>query len=194
MHGLINKAIEAFVSDTYGSAAWKKVTFRAELVDLHFEAMMIYDPAITPQVVDAAVEVLGAERTDFLQNLGIYLVSHPSAQGIRRLLRFGGVDFIDFLYSLDDLRDRARLAVAELDLPALELREHTTSQFSLTIRSDLEGFGHVMVGLLTAMADDYGALVMLEHGGRNGNVETIAIALLEAAFAEGNDFNLGMRA
>ena len=146
---------------------------------------------ITPQVIACATQTLNVERDEFLQNLGTYLVSQPSQQSVRRLLRFGGVDFVDFLYSLDDLQDRARLAVADLSLPQLELREHTVNQFSLTVRSNIAGFGHVLIGLLTAMADDYGALVMLEFGGRQANVETVAIALLEASFASGNNFELG---
>ena len=193
MHGLINKAVEAFVKDTYGVDAWRVIAHRADLEDPSFEAMMVYDNSVTPRVVDCATEALGVERGDFLQNLGTYLVSQPSQQAVRRLLRFGGVDFVDFLYSLDDLYDRTRLAVADLFLPRLELREHTVNQFSLTVRSDIDGFGHVLIGLLTAMADDYGALVMLEYGGRQGEVETIAIALLETAFAAGNRFELGVR-
>ncbi|MEN8893176.1 heme NO-binding domain-containing protein [Planktotalea arctica] len=193
MHGLVNKAIEAFVIDTYGAQPWRVIAQMCELDDPHFEAMMSYEGDITSRVIDCATRVLKADRSDFLQNLGTYLVSQPSQQAVRRLLRFGGVDFVDFLYSLDDLRDRARLAVSDLHLPRLELREHTSNQFSLTVRSKLDGFGHVLVGLLTAMADDYGALVMLDYGGRRGEVETVAIALLERSFAEGNSFELGAR-
>lgn len=190
MHGLINKAVETFVCTTYGADTWARIATLAGLETPNFEAMMVYEEQITPRIVDASVEVLQADRADFLQNLGTFLVSHPSGQGIRRLLRFGGVHFVDFLYSLDDLRDRARLAVADLELPVLELREHTSSQFSLMVKSPVDGFGHVMVGLLTAMADDYGALVMLEHGGRSCDTETIAVALLETAFSQGNSFDL----
>ena len=191
MHGLINKAVETFVRASYGADIWRQVAVRADLAEPSFEAMLVYEAEITTRIVDASVDVLGADRTDFLQNLGNFLVTHSSGQRVRRLLRFGGVTFIDFLYSLDDLRDRARLAVADIDLPELELREHTSKQFSLTIKTPLDGFGHVIAGLLTAMADDYGALVMLEHGGRSGNIETIAIVLLETSFAEGNTFDLG---
>ncbi|MGH1578702.1 heme NO-binding domain-containing protein [Planktotalea sp.] len=194
MHGLVNKAIEAFVRDTYGNAAWQAVTHLANLEEPSFEAMMVYEKDLTPRIIDCATQALGADRADLLHSLGIYLVSQPSQQAVRRLLRFGGVDFVDFLYSLDDLQDRARLAVADLTLPKLELREHTCSQFSLSVQSDLDGFGHVLIGLLTAMADDYGALVLLDYGGKQAGVETISISLLETSFAAGNHFELGARA
>lgn len=191
MHGLINKSIESFVCSTYGLPIWHKIAAEADLDAPHFEAMLVYDSQLTPRIVDAAVRLLDADRADFLQNLGIFLISHPVGHGIRRLLRFGGVTFVDFLYSLDDLHDRAKLAVSDLELPSLELREYTPSQFSVTVSAAHAGFGHVLVGLLTAMADDYGALVMIEYGGRSGQIETVAIALLETAFTEGNRFELG---
>ncbi len=124
--------------------------------------MMVFDTPITIRIVACATKVLNVGRADLLQNPGTYLVSQPTQQAVRRLLRFGGVDFV---YFLDDLHDRARLAVPDLFLPKLELRKRTVNQFSLTIRSDLLGFGRVLIGLLTAMADDHGALVMLEYGG-----------------------------
>ncbi len=109
-------------------------------------------------------------------------------------MRFSGVDFLDFLESLDDLPGRARLAVSDLDLPQLELREHSAEQFSLTCKGGIPGTGHLFAGVLRAMADDYGALVFLEHLGEGDGVETVAINLLEAEFAEGKGFDLGARA
>ena len=112
-------------------------------------------------------------------------------------MRFGGTSFIDFLYSLDDLPARVRLAVPELTLPQMELREHGRRSFSFVVKSEdtrKPWFGHVMVGLLRAMADDYGALVVLEHMGASPGREIIAIMLLEAAYTEGRAFDLGARA
>ena len=50
-----------------------------------------------------------------------------------------------------------------------------------------------MVGVLRAMADDYGALAMLSHEGQEGEAEIISIVLVESAFAEGRHFDLGAR-
>lgn len=94
---------------------------------------------------------------------------------LRRLLRLGGDSFVDFLYSLDDLRDRARLAVSDLELPELELHDQAAGRFSLLCltgapyRHDtaMRDFGHVMIGVVRAMADYYGALVVLDHCGRS---------------------------
>lgn len=193
MHGLINRSIQSYVSDTHGAAIWGQVVQAAELDAPSFEAMMIYEDALTTRVLDAAGQILRRSREDIMEDIGTYLVTHHGFEAVRRLLRFGGVDFGDFLHSLDDLPDRARLAVPDLDLPRLELREHALGQFSLMCDSPIAGFGHVMMGVLRVMADDYGALALLEHTGAGAGVETLSITLVEADFAEGREFALGAR-
>ena len=191
MHGLVNRAIQRFLTDTYGAGCWQKVTVAANLGFDEFEAMLIYEEALTGKVLQAACGELEKDCTEVLEDIGTYLVSHPNAEAVRRLLRFGGEDFVEFLHSLDDLPDRARLAVADLDLPQLELREHASDRFSLTVSARIDGFGHVMMGMLRTLADDYGALVLLEHRGGQSEIEVIDITLIETGYASGRSFELG---
>ncbi len=193
MHGLMNRAIQCFVRDTYGAGAWSAVTREAGLGFESFEPMLHYDPALTDSVVAAACRLLDRPREVLLEDLGTYLVSHPNVEGLRRLLRFGGVDFADFLESLEELRGRGRLALPDLDLPVLSLAEEGPNRFVLTCQSPIPGAGHVVVGLLRAMADDYGSLVLLEHRGGGGGTERIGITLSAPRFSEGRAFDLGAR-
>ena len=192
MHGLINRTIQSFVSDTYGVSCWRGIAQQADLGFSDFEAMLQYEAAMTEQVLAAAVKVLSKPREVILEDIGTYLVSHPNTEALRRLMRFGGVDFIEFLHSLDDLPDRARLAVPDLDLPALELRDFSSNRFALICSGSVDGFGHVLVGVLRAMADDYGALVILEHEGKalEGG-DLIMIHVIQTAYAKGRTFDLG---
>ena len=82
---------------------------------------------------------------------------------LRRLLRFGGVTFTDFLYSLDELQGRSVLAVPDLEMPVLSITCNAEDSFALTCGPGWPGLGHVMLGVLRAMADDYGVLAVLEH-------------------------------
>ncbi|MDE3027550.1 MAG: heme NO-binding domain-containing protein, partial [Paracoccaceae bacterium] len=148
------------------------------------------DDALTEAVLNSAANRLARPRDTLLEDMGTYLVSHPHLEPLRRLLRFGGVTFVDFLHSLDDLPSRGRLAVPELELPQLELVARSDHQFTLYCRGAGKGYGHVMVGVLRAMADDYGALVLLDYDGSDVAVETVAINLLEHHFAEGRRFSL----
>jgi len=191
MHGLINRTIQCFVRDTYGRDTWLAVAQRADLGHTEFEAMLIYPDEVTPHLLASAGQHLGKDVETLLEDIGTYLVSNPNVEALRRLLRFGGVTFVEFLHSLDDLPDRARLAVSDLDLPVLELDEHSAGHFNLRCLSRHAGFGHMLMGVLRAMADDYGALVFLEHKGGRPGEEIIDITLVETAYAEGRSFDLG---
>lgn len=193
MHGLINRAIQSFVCQTYGRDRWESLMRVADLGFSEFEAMLMYDDDQTAKVMAALCAELDRAQADVMEDLGTFLVSHPNMESLRRLLRFGGETYVEFLHSLDDLPDRARLAVSDLHLPGLELREHSATSFSLFCQPGWDGVGNLMMGVLRAMADDYGALAFLMHDGVQDGMEEIAITLIETSFAEGREFDLGAR-
>lgn len=176
----------------YGQETWEEIAEQADLGFTGFEALLIYDDEITHRVLAAAADKLNNSVEAILEDIGTYLVSHPTCEAPRRLLRFGGACFDEFLYSLDELQGRAKLAVSELDLPTLELKESGPGNFTLFCADCMVGFGHVFVGILRAMADDYGALVILEHQGQKLDVQSISIQVLETSFSEGRSFDLAL--
>ena len=196
MHGLVNRSLQCFLRDTYGTATWERVAQTAGVGPEGFEAMLRYDDRVFDRTLDAAARVLERPHDTILEDLGTYLVSHPNLESLRRLLRFGGVTFVDFLHSLEDLPGRGRLAVPDLDLPALELVDPAPDRYVLVCRGQRPGFGPVIVGILRAMADDYGALVLIEQeaAGPDREADTIRIDLLDQSFAEGRRFELSARA
>ncbi|WGW05601.1 heme NO-binding domain-containing protein [Tropicibacter oceani] len=194
MHGLIFKTLQVFVQDTYGQHTWEEIAAEAKLDSADFEAMLSYERKDLKGLVKASERILGKPCSQFLEDIGTYLVSHPNREGLRRLLRFGGVNFIDFLHSLDELPGRARLAVPNLSLPEMELEDIGANHFVLELAGDMPSFGLVMIGVLRAMADDYGTLVLLDHKGLDGDLKQIEITVVETEFAKGRDFELGGRA
>lgn len=132
MHGLIIKAVQSFFCTTYGIERWIGVTEAAGFDQPDFEAMLVYDEDQSRQLLNEISTALKRPLNEVLEDIGTFLVSNPTTESLRRLLRFCGVGYVDFLHSLDDLPDRARLAVSDLHLPDLELREHAVGHFSLT--------------------------------------------------------------
>jgi hypothetical protein len=190
MHGLINRALQCFLRDTYGPSVWTKVALASGVGVDGFEPLLSYDDALTEAVIVKAADQLQRPRETVLEDLGTYLVSHPNLESLRRLLRFGGVSFVDFLHSLEDLPEHGRLGLPDLDLPEFQLVELGQGAFRLTVTPMIAGTGHVLVGLLRAMADDYGALVLLEHCGLKDGREEISVDLLDSMHADGRRFDL----
>lgn len=190
MHGLVNRSIQCFVRDTCGEAAWSEIATRLGLENDGFEAMLSYEESLTQDLIAAATGVLNKPQEMLLEDVGTYLVSHPNSEAIRRLLRFGGETFVEFLYSLDDLPHRARLAVPDLTLPNVELLGGEDGLFDLQVSGPHREFAFVLVGVLRAMADDFGALVLLDHCEAGAACTSIRISLLDSEFSEGRSFTL----
>lgn len=186
MHGLVNRSIQGFLRDTYGTDLWSAVAAEAGIDASGFEALMDYDDALTDAVLVAAARRLDKPGDAILEDVGIYLAGR---EPLRRLLRFGGVDYVDFLHSLDELPERVRLAVPELDMPDLALAPAGPGRFTLLCRGRHSGFAAVLAGVLRAMADDYGALAVIEAPGAGGP-PAVTIELLQARFASGRRFDL----
>lgn len=186
MHGLINRSIEAFLRGTYGDALWQRVCAASGCPAEGFEAMLDYPDRLTEALIAAAVEALGKPREVLLEDVGARLASY---ENLRRLLRFGGVDFLDFLLSCSELPDRARLAVPDLDLPGIEVGGIAGNRITLRLPSAWPGYGALMAGLLRAMADDYGALVLIDHA-QDPGAERVTVELLDARHTDGRQFRL----
>ena len=192
MLGLINRSFQFFLRDTYGAALWESVAQQAGVPASGFESMLSYDDQLLDQVIDAASARLRRPRESLLEDLGTYLVSHENLAPLRRLLRFSGVNFSDFLNSIEELPERGRLVLPDLDLPDLELGDLGAGRFRLRCAAKLAGAAHIVIGLLRAMADDYGALVLLEHQGSEDGVEVVQIQIADQALYEARPFNLGL--
>jgi Haem-NO-binding len=194
MHGLVIRAVQCFLRDTYGYDLWLRVARDAGIPAIGLETMVVYAQSVADDLLTAAAHNLNRPREAVLEDMGTYLVSHASTEPLRRLLRFGGVTFTDFLLSLEDLPDRTRMALPDLLLPRMALDEAGSNLFFLTVESPVAGAGHVVMGLLRAMADDYGTLALLDHAGMCDGVETLHINLLDGSFAEGRRFDLAAMA
>jgi hypothetical protein len=194
MHGVVNKAIESFLRDTYGSGVWDDISAAAQPGGGPFEAMLVYDCDTTDRLVEAATRCIDKPRDALLEDLGIYLVSHPRYEALRRLLRFSGVTFEDFVLSMDDLPGRARLALPDLDIVPIRLHTLGPGRYELCCGPGWRGFGHVLMGGLRAMADDYGALITMSLLSEAADGDTcLAVTLHETHHSRGRSFDLTAR-
>jgi Haem-NO-binding len=189
MDALLLRSLQGYVRDTFGPAVWQAICRRSSLTVEAFEPMLRYDAGLADRVSADAADVLGRPVEAVWEDVGMYLVTNPGQEGVRRLLRFGGVGFADFLHSLEEMPGRARLAMPDLDLPDLRLTETGPDSFDIRCTARLKGMLRVLVGMLTAMADDYGTLCLIETDGRP---DVISVRVLDRFHNEARRFDLAL--
>ncbi len=171
MHGMINRSLESFLRTTYGDAVWQEI-IRKSGIDHHgFLATWGNGEQATRKVVLAAARTLDKPLGEMLEDLGAWLVR---LEPIRRLLRFSGPNFVEFVASLDELPGRARIILPELPLPSLTVAQTGASDYEIGADNMPPGWIWALAGALRGMADDYGTLALIVV---SGNWISLSIAL-----------------
>ena len=195
MHGLICKSLEGFLKDCHGDNAWQSVLRRVDAWFDRFEMLRIYDNALIAEVLLAAAEEIDDDPYHILEDMGHWLCTHPPMEPFRRLIRFSGATFVDLIYSLDEIRDRAAMALPGIDLPCFAVSEREPGCFDVVARWEVPGACAMLRGILRAMADDYGALAVVGEVTRlrDGSVcvERLSLEVYDPAFQAPREFALG---
>ncbi len=190
MHGMINRALQGFLVATHGEDTWAEVRNLADLRFDEFESMLHYDDEVTVTCFNAATQLMHQQPEALLEDIGTFLVTHSVLDPVRRLLRFGGATFAEFVMSLEELEDRGQLAMPDIEFPEIRVEHENSSAYVLYARWKLPGIGPILLGLLRAMADDYGALVVMNLGPTDNGFETVRIMVLDTKHAAGRSFVL----
>ncbi|MDA0923635.1 MAG: heme NO-binding domain-containing protein [Proteobacteria bacterium] len=192
MHGMVNRALQGFLTSTYGDAVWAEVRSQAGLPFDDFEAMLSYPDPMTSACFEAASHVLHKDHGTLLEDFGIWLVTDPNLEPVRRLLRFSGARFEDFLHALEDLDERGRLVLPALDLPRMTVSQLGDGRFVIDAAWSLAGVSAILTGCLRAMADDYGTLAFVSLAPVAGDGhERLEVQLFDATHSKGRCFELG---
>jgi hypothetical protein len=160
---MINKGLQCYIRDIHGVDVWEETCEQANLPFYNFESMLTYDDATTEDLLSSFGDIVDRQRDEILEDFGVYMVSEDALSAVRRLLKFGGRNYVEFLQSLDFVHNRAKMAVPDLDVPMMELVAHDPCRFTLNARFQKRGYGAALLGLLRALADDYNTLVSITH-------------------------------
>ena len=193
MYGLLLRALEGYVCTTFEEGRWSLMLEGAGVRASGFEPLLIYDRALFQAVLEQGAKILGRPSAIILEDVGTFVVTNPQFPAPRRLLRFSGESFEEFLLSLEELPERAHLALPDVHLPRIALRQGEDGDYHVSCAPHQPEVLHILHGLLRAMADDYGALVFIDQdmieGSRLGQ-NALTIRMAEIAHAQGNQFQL----
>lgn len=179
MHGMVNRSIEHFLRATYGDALWQDIARAGGLDPAGFNGMRKYADDVTDMMLQSASTALGKSTNDILEDTGAWLVQ---IEAMRRLLRFSGGKFSEFVLALEELPARARLVLPDLEIPPLLVAELEPDLYRI-YGEGWGGFLWIVSGALRGMADDYGVLALIEAGGT-----AVEMRVLMQEFSEGRPF------
>lgn len=182
MLGLVNRSIEVFLRTTYGEKTWHDIAARADVDARGFNSLRNYPDDITTKLLRCAALKLGKSTLDILEDTGGWMVQ---LEPVRRLLRFSGSEFSEFIFALEELPGRARMALPDLNFPPLVLTKKEDDLYLIHGPDWPHGLQWIIAGALRGMADDYGVLALIE-----AKTSGIEIRVLMQEFALARPFEL----
>lgn len=179
MHWLVRKSIESFLRETYSDDFWLTVcrssgmsSRSSYIIDRHSQ-----------ELITTASDRLEKPECELLEDLGAWIARQ---ERIRRLLRFSGRDFNDFLLNLEMLADRVSMVAPDLSVPRMQVTEEGADVVRVDFPPDESGWVSMMAGLVRCMADDYGALCLIW-----ADENSLTVQISDGSFTPGRHFLLG---
>lgn len=189
MNGMTNRLLQDFILDTDGARAWRDIAHVAGVPEGGFEMMIDYPPRLHLRVIEALLDHRLQDPESLWEDFGHYHITSQRHPWIRRLLRFGGADYPAFLRSFPEVRSKFQMALPALPLPMFSGVEDALpdggARFAFSLQQAGAGQVPLLVGVLRAMADDYGALAVV-----TGQAGRIVVDVLESHFHRGRSFAL----
>lgn len=169
MYGLVNQALEDFVRQGWGRAAWHKVRERAGVREEMFVSMDGYPDDTTYRLVGAAGEVLGLETTQILEGFGEHWVLYTAQAGYGEMLKMFGADLHSFLNNLDNLHSHVAMSYPSLRPPSFAVEAlEGGGGLELHYRSERAGLAPMVVGLLQGLGKRFAQPIRVRQTAHRG--------------------------
>lgn len=182
MYSLVGRSLESFLRSSYGDAFWQDLLQEA-LPELASRPLLTRPSAEnTRRIVFLASRRLGKPVPELAEDLGAWIVR---LEGVRRLLRFSGPNFVEFIRSLEELPGRALLIMPHFPLPELTVVADGAEEYEIFVSHRPRGWIWAIAGMLRGMADDYGTLALIAVAG-----DRISLRVVLEEHAAGRPFAL----
>ena len=155
MYGIVNKAIQDLVTETFGEDKWEAVKEKSAVDVDFFLSNEPYDDSITYELVGAASEVLGIPAGDVLQAFGEWWVLKTGKEKYGGLMEAGGNNLKEFLVNLPLFHNRIMLMYPKLTPPEFKVSDIEENSIHVHYHSEREGLQEFVRGLMSGLGKMY---------------------------------------
>ncbi|XP_076467973.1 guanylate cyclase soluble subunit beta-1-like [Babylonia areolata] len=156
MYGFVNYALELLVLRNFGAEAWEKIKQEAALeMDGHFLVRLVYEDAVSYDLVGAASKVLKIPASDILELFGKMFFDYCKESGYDKILKVLGGTTADFLQNLDALHDHLSSIYPGMRAPSFRCTEREEDGATiLHYYSERPGLEPIVIGIVKAVAKE----------------------------------------
>jgi hypothetical protein len=164
MYGLINQALEDFVRQGHGDAAWNTIRERAGVSADMFVPMDSCPDYVTYKLVGVSAEVLGLDTAKILEGFGEHWVLYTAQAGYGEVFAMFGSDLRGFLLNLDNLHRHVATTFSDLRPPSFTVEPiDGTDAVLLHYRSERAGLAPMVVGLLKGLGKRFSQDLVIQQ-------------------------------
>ncbi len=156
MYGLVNKAVQDYLTSKFGEAVWNTVRSKAGFQDAEFVPLQQYPDELTFKLVGAACEATGADAARLVEEIGAFWVAFTGQQGYGSLMDQLGATFPEALANLDAMHVRVALMMPNLKPPSFRVLEQSDRRLMLAYISKRQGLVPMVIGLVKGLGRKYG--------------------------------------
>ncbi len=162
MYGIVNKAIESLVIESFGVEKWEKIKEASDVEVDFFISNEPYDDDITYSLAIAVAKEMNITVGDVLVAFGEYWVLKTGKEKYGNLMEAGGSNLREFLINLPAFHNRIMLIYPKLTPPEFKVSHLEDRSLQLHYFSKRVGLKDFVTGLLQGLGKLYKTEVHLE--------------------------------
>jgi len=152
MYGIINKALEELVTETFGEKVWENIKIKSNIDIDYFISNQSYNDQIT---YDIAIAISNETKTPLNETLtlfGEWWILKTAKEKYGSLLSFGGKDIKEFLEHLPDFHARLMLLYPNLTPPEFKIINSKENEITIKYSSTRSGLKDFVTGLFQGIS------------------------------------------
>ena len=162
MYGIVNKAIEDLVKETWGVEKWEAVKDRCNIDIDYFISNEPYPDSVSYNLVGAISNEMNIPAGEVLHSLGEWWVLRTGKEKYGGLMEAGGNSLKEFLVNLPAFHNRVILMYPKLTPPEFRLSDMTDNSVHVHYISKREGLQEFVRGLFIGLGKMYNTPLKIE--------------------------------